>query len=105
MTYISCLINSLSFDGCMIIVTYISCLIDSISFDAFIQWQYLTTSLWSYTHLTLLMIIYFTYKYSKPHRWCNGECAHLKCSRPWVSALVGKIKDHDIGICYFWVLC
>ena len=45
MTYISCLINSLSFDGCMIIVTYISCLIDSISFDAFIQWQYLTTLL------------------------------------------------------------
>ena len=28
----------------------------------------------------------------KPHQLCNGKCAHLKCCRLWVRALVGSNK-------------
>ena len=28
----------------------------------------------------------------KPHQLCNGKCAHLKCCRLWVWALVGSNK-------------
>ena len=39
------------------------------------------------------------WNFRQPHRWCNGQCAHLKCNKSWVVVL------HNTGtILYFLMI-
>ena len=35
--------------------------------------------------------------YCQPHRWCNSQCAHLKCGRLWFEIRLSQIKDNRSG--------
>ena len=54
-------------------------------------------NVWRNYYISYRKITRGIFYYCQPHRWCNSQCAHLKCGRLWFEIRLSQIKDNRSG--------